>query len=66
MQRAANDLVVAENAQRLERDTGIDWPVSGDETRRGYGYIGMRRVAQSINIWDTANLTGVSSDTMVD
>ncbi|MGO2188878.1 MAG: hypothetical protein ACTH4Y_11620 [Microbacterium gubbeenense] len=54
--RPANDTAHAHDAADLYNTAGIDWPVSADETRRAYGYIGARRVAADIDIWHAPNV----------
>ncbi len=49
--RAAHDTVSAHAATGLYARDGVDWPVSGDATRTGYGTIGCRRHGQVVNIW---------------
>lgn len=51
-QRPAHDEVTPRAANKLFSDTGIDWPVSGDESRVSYGTIGMRRASQRVTIWN--------------
>ena len=50
-ERAAHDTVTAHTADTFHRDSGIDWPVSGDETRLAYGYR-MARSHRVTSIWE--------------
>lgn len=45
---------------KLFNDYSVDYPVSGDETLKGYGYIGIRQ--RHINIWNRVALLGVFDD----
>lgn len=33
-------------------DTPVDWTVSGDETVRAHGYIGIRKARNAVSLWD--------------
>lgn len=44
-------------ATRLVNDTGVDYPVSGDETLRAYGYVGIRQ--RHVNIWHGIELGSI-------
>ena len=44
----ANERVIAIAANA----TPVEWPVSGDESVRAHGYIGMRRARDSVSLWD--------------
>lgn len=45
---------------KLFSDYGVDYPVSGDETLKGYGYIGIRQ--RHVNIWNNVELLSVFED----
>ena len=44
----ANERVIAIAANA----TPVEWPVSGDESVRAHGYIGLRRARDSVSLWD--------------
>lgn len=50
-QNTAHEVVTAVDANNLYRADRLDWPVSGDESRRAHGYIGQRRAARRVRIW---------------
>ena len=60
-ERAAHDKVSAHTADRFCRDSGIDWPVSGDESRLAYGYR-MARSHRITPIWSRAGVLHDPSD----
>lgn len=45
---------------KLYNEIGVDYPVSGDETLKGYGYIGIRQ--RHVNVWNSVELLGVFED----
>lgn len=49
-ERAAHAWVTAHAATELYNRDGIDWPVSGDESRLAYGYL-MARSHRITSIW---------------
>lgn len=47
-------------SMKLFNDHGVDYPVSGDETLKGFGYIGIRQ--RHVNIWNSVELLSVFND----
>lgn len=48
------------SANSLFNSTGVDYPVSGDETLRGHGFIGIRQ--RHINLWHSIELNNILSE----
>lgn len=64
-ERAAHDTISAHTADGFYRNSGIDWPVSGDETRLAYGYR-MARSYRVTSIWGRPGvLHNPSSDSTI-
>lgn len=50
--KPAHETVTATAAHELYTSSGIDWPVSGDDTVIDWGPRGMRAIARRVNVWD--------------
>lgn len=46
--RPAHETVTA----RAANSTPVEWAVSGDESVRAHGYIGMRKARNAVSLWD--------------
>lgn len=54
-ERNAHATVTIQAATNLFNSDGVDWPVSGDESKLAFGYYGMRQAGKSVNIWEMAS-----------
>lgn len=61
-ERAANANVTLAGAAKLWNRDRVDWPVSGDESRRANGYI---RRGSSNSLWTAVQLHGVLNDPLI-
>lgn len=50
--KPAHESVTALTAHELYGFSGLDWPVSGDDTVIDWGKRGVRAVSRSVNVWD--------------
>lgn len=59
--KPAHEIVSATAANDLyyNPETGIDWPVGGDESLRGHGTIGLRRASQRVHTAPASNASFV-------